>query len=409
MAHFVYFVGHTDPIPDGHVPDSVEYTLLWDQSFKAINGDDGGTWAPGAFITVGGAGFEFTGTGHSLAASARLNVESTGEIRLKNGALLKADGTSGDIRLEVLTNVATLTAQTGTLVQINKNADLDVYGTLTLKNNGGGLGNPGGTLSVENTGVIALSSGAAFSSASGSTVNLNGTTNVRGAVTLMSTANGGPGAISLEEDSYILGVANSTVTLQGDTYISTLKLVGASSWPVLNTARSWSRYAVRVSAATRTFGADESGKYGAPDAIEYPSDLFATPAFLTIDGGTWGTGKWCILEFEPLPDGATISSVSIKTKGVVNDLTTKATFTLVRWQDGSAADAATVSSPETDDHVNANWNTVRTTTITVSATVDRSYRYGLLVTLPRDSGGVALAMWIYMVKISGTAGKLQLS
>ena len=66
MAHFVFFTGYTDPIPDGHVPNSVEYTLLWKQVYAAINGDGGGTWSPSAFITVGGSGFQFTGLNEKI-------------------------------------------------------------------------------------------------------------------------------------------------------------------------------------------------------------------------------------------------------------------------------------------------------------------------------------------------------
>ena len=96
MANFDYPAGTPlGTVPSNYVLPSVDWQTNIQQVFKAPNFEDGSTHAPSAFVTVGGSGFELTGTGHSLAASARLNVESTGELRLKNGALLKADGSVG--------------------------------------------------------------------------------------------------------------------------------------------------------------------------------------------------------------------------------------------------------------------------------------------------------------------------
>ncbi len=190
MSHFQYFVGWTDPVPDGHTPNGTEYTLLWKQVYRAINGDEGGTWAPSAFITIGGSGLQLTGTAHSIAASARLNVESTGEIRIKDGATLRLDGTSGDILFQVISNVGTITAQTGTLIKVEAGGALDVYGGLTLKS--GGFS----SLTVESGSLISVSSGGTITAASGSTVNLTGTTYVRGSLTIK--ASGGPGSFTQE-------------------------------------------------------------------------------------------------------------------------------------------------------------------------------------------------------------------
>ena len=151
MAHFVYPAGTPlGTVSFGYVVPHTDWQTTIQQVFKAINGDQGGTWAPSGFITVGGSGFEFTGTGHSLASSARLNVESGAEVRLKNGALLKADGAGGDIRLEVLTNVATLTIQSGAVQKVEAGGALDVYGGLTFKDTSG----PGNATWEANTTAI---------------------------------------------------------------------------------------------------------------------------------------------------------------------------------------------------------------------------------------------------------------
>lgn len=220
MSHNAYFAGWAGSVSDGHVPDGTEYTLLWNQLYASINGDDGGTWAPGAFITVGGSGFSLTGTGHRIAASARLNVESTGEIRIKDGATLKLDGAAGDILAQVISNVATLTAQTGTVIKVEAGGALDVYGGLTLKNTSG----PGSLTAEANT-LISLSSGATMTAASGSTVNLTGDANVRGTLTIK--ASGGPGSLVQENGTAtIFGGAVSLASTAIITYSSGAEVNG---------------------------------------------------------------------------------------------------------------------------------------------------------------------------------------
>ena len=207
MAHNSYPAGTPGgTVPSFYVVPSTDWKTVIDQCYASINGDAGGTWAPLAFITIGGAGLQLTGTGHRIAASARLNVESTGEIRLKNGALLLADGSAGDIRLEVDSNVAKLTAQTGSLITLDFGGAFDVAGGVAVKNTG--------IITWESSGSAIFSSGAILTAASGSTVNLSGTTNVRGAFVLK--ASGGPGSFTQE--------AGTTALFQGDTVFS-----GASS------------------------------------------------------------------------------------------------------------------------------------------------------------------------------------
>lgn len=221
MAHFVYPAGTpTGVIPFGYVVPSTEWASTLAQLFKAVNGDEGGTWAPSSFITIGGSGLELSGTAHSLAASARLNVENAAEIRLKNGALLKADGSVGDIRLEVLSNVATLTAQSATVV--NLDGVTNIKGDVTFKSTGPG------SLAFE-TGVTATwQSGASATFQDGSTATFAGTVVVSatGAVTFQTGA-------TLTAQNTVIGTWNGAWT-----FGSTLAVTGASTFSSTVTCNS---------------------------------------------------------------------------------------------------------------------------------------------------------------------------
>lgn len=221
MAHFVYPAGTPlGVVPFGYVVPSAEWASTLAQLFKAVNGDEGGTWAPSSFLTIGGSGLQLTGTAHTLAASARLNVESAAEIRLKNGALLKADGSVGDIRLEVLTNVATLTAQAASVV--NLDGTTNVKGDVTFKSTGPA------TLALE-TGVTATwQSGASATFQDGSTATFGGTVvfSATAAITLQTGA-------TLTAQNTVVGTWNGPWTCG-----STLAVTGASTFSSTVTCNS---------------------------------------------------------------------------------------------------------------------------------------------------------------------------
>ena len=212
MAHFVYPAGTPlGTVPAGYVLLSSDYQTTIQQVFKSINGDDGGTWAPGAFITVGGSGFQFTGTGHSLAASARLTVQPGAEIRLLDTAsavtmpILRVNGSAGDILLYVEAHASKLEVKSGALAQINNGGFLNVYGALTLISSGPGtftaqMGttttfNSGATVVFNNSdntvnSNFKIASGAFLTVQSGGTLTLTGNMSVGGASTI-TFANGG--------------------------------------------------------------------------------------------------------------------------------------------------------------------------------------------------------------------------
>lgn len=193
MAHFDYPPGTpTGVVPASYVLPSTDWSYTIAQIFKAINGDDGGTWAPGAFITVGGAGFQFTGTGHSLAAAARLTVQSTGEIRVADGGMVRLDGTgAANIDMKVVSGVPLIDVESGGAIRIKNGGSLDVFGSLSLKDTSGP-----GTITAEANTTITLLSGATLTASSGTTVNLTGSTLVRGTLTIRNS--GGPGSFVME-------------------------------------------------------------------------------------------------------------------------------------------------------------------------------------------------------------------
>lgn len=223
MAHFVYPVGTPlGTVPTNYVLPEADWETNIEQVFKAINGDDGGTWAPGAFITVGGAGFEFTGTGHSLAAGARLTAENGAEVRLQNGAYLVANGSAGDIRLEVAVNVATLTIQNGAYMAVNSGGSVDFAGACVWKTSGPG------SATFESGTTLTLSSGATLTAATGSTVNLTGSTLVRGTLTIRNS--GGPGSFVTEAGTTFTANSaatfNDAVTVNASVTCTTLAVTG---------------------------------------------------------------------------------------------------------------------------------------------------------------------------------------
>lgn len=65
-----------------------ELDELDEGQFSAINGDDGGVWAPSDPIIIGGAGIEFTGsvpTGEDLSVPGTITVPSGGAIDVESG------------------------------------------------------------------------------------------------------------------------------------------------------------------------------------------------------------------------------------------------------------------------------------------------------------------------------------
>src|SRR6185295_1774025 len=62
---------------DGSVVDPAEFEAIDTSLFKAINGDDGGTWAPSSQLVIGGSGLQVGGTGFYTNVDATFDTGTT--------------------------------------------------------------------------------------------------------------------------------------------------------------------------------------------------------------------------------------------------------------------------------------------------------------------------------------------
>lgn len=138
MAHNSYPAGRSGSAaqwPDGSTVTPDEFAWLAACAFGSINGDNGGTWAPAAVITIGGAGVSFTVsttfdsftcTGHASIGSIGVSgfVGVTGNLSV-DGDVTFAGGSSG-------THVDFLI---GPYVDSTINGSLDANGVATFNGN----------------------------------------------------------------------------------------------------------------------------------------------------------------------------------------------------------------------------------------------------------------------------------
>lgn len=414
MAHFVYPTGWVSPLPAVWVPGPVEYELLWDQLFASVNGDAGGTWAPSGFVTFGGAGLRLAGTGHELqASSGRLTVQEGAEIRLADTASgfalpkIRVDGSSGAITLYVEAHASKLDVESGALLQVYNGGFLNISGAITL------IGSGPGTFTAQ--------SGTTTTFNAGSTVNFAGTANnVTGTLKIKSggslTVESG-GTISCASGSTLTSAGSATLsgtnTLSGNTSVTGAASVeGAGTltfadgkWQKLSPARPWEKRASKIALTTytnaTTIGPDD------PDCWQATSTVSTAPVFRTRPSNN--TGPTTLLEFEPLPAGGTMTTVSILADGTTTTAPSHPTYRIVRWKD-AVNGFENMSSVTIDIHsLFFDWGSNRRTTeitVTAHSTIDSSYRYGLLVVHPW--AGATSAMEIYDCYASGTSTEVQL-
>lgn len=389
MSHFIYPSGTpTGTVPFGYVVPSAEWQTTIRQVFKAINGDEGGTWAPSSFIVIGGSGLSLTGTGHQIAGSARLTVQSTGEIRLNNGALLRADGLGGDILLKVAANVAILEAESGTVIQVDTGGALDVYGQVTFKQSGAG------------SAVWEDSTSATFADGSQASIQVGALFWVYGQQKV-----GDGGQVLMLDGSSMNFISNTNLTgstgaefsWQGTLAISgEMTFVGSTNWPKMT---SRSVYRTKFSLVSLTFASDGPSGMQTPKIQWYQSLSTNAPCALTYPADS--SGDVSVLRLEDLPIGGQLKNVKIKTIGALSPGTlTRPTYEIISWDDSSTDGYTSHSSVVTDGHASdgSNWtNTYVETTITVDGggvEVDGQRQYGVRVTHPYGSAITGTQMTI---------------
>lgn len=411
MAHHTYPPGTpTGVVPTSYVVPETDWAHIIAALYKSINGDEGGTWAPSGFITVGGSGFSFTGTGHQIAASARVTIQSTGEMRVANGGLIKLDGGTGDIELKVSSNVALIDVGNGAALRILAGGSLDVFGTIAVQSSGPGvvtwadnttaLFNDGSELIFYDGAIATFNSGAELVVESGGNITLNGVMTVPGQIVISGT-----GDISVASGGLILGVSGATLTWQGTVNLSTLNLVGASTWPELNTTRSWQRHSLQIYTATFSDGQDFGSAGEALDSWVETSDVSNAPRLRTKPATV--NGCYTIVVFHNLPQGGVITSAVIRSKGINNTVTGMPLYEIVRWQGGESNFTAIGS--EIDAHSpSAFADSIASTTVTATAnqTVDNAYQYGVKIYHPYNADPTT-AVAVYDIKITGTIDVIQ--
>lgn len=84
--------------PDGYVPGHADFEDIDRKTMQAVNGDQGGVWAPAAPLEIGGAGLKLSGgagaphtvtgagTAIQVASAAAIRTVSGGKIQLGGGA-----------------------------------------------------------------------------------------------------------------------------------------------------------------------------------------------------------------------------------------------------------------------------------------------------------------------------------
>jgi hypothetical protein len=188
MAHFTRTRANLAAWATGTTVQNTEYDDLDEKTFKAINGDDGGTWAPSAVITIGGSGL--TMTGPFTAADATISTDLHGNWTCDgNVTFSNALHVTGDA---YLANGASLTGVSGCSLTGYFGGTPFFQGTPTVDGSSAKLvfssgadcdlgdGTNISTLSVKDHSAISAESGASVVFASGSLFTMAGSQGVAG-------------------------------------------------------------------------------------------------------------------------------------------------------------------------------------------------------------------------------------
>ena len=168
MAHFVLRRANLAAWAVGTVVTDAEFWSFDEDSFKSINGDDGGAWAPGAAIDIGGAGLLLSGANHAL--SGTLSVTGT----------IQSDPAFAPPRLEWHGNTGDLDVNSGGDINVKTGGEAYFEAGSALWQYAGAAWSLAGTTTVANAGVVAVAAGGTLNAQAGSTVNLAGTNNLVG-------------------------------------------------------------------------------------------------------------------------------------------------------------------------------------------------------------------------------------
>lgn len=162
------------------------------KTYKAINGDDGGSWAPAAAIAIGQAGLSLGGANHKVVSGGTLTcksgstlvAESGSTVTFQTNVALDAGATVGSGSSITLPSAAGLTAQAGSTVGLQTGchvtASLDSSCTLAI---GSGCtfsihADAAADITLGDAASFTIAGTCAASIASGATLSCAGTLNV---------------------------------------------------------------------------------------------------------------------------------------------------------------------------------------------------------------------------------------
>ncbi len=178
----------------------------------------------------------------------------------------------------------------------------------------------------------------------------------------------------------------------------------AGNWPKL-TSRAIERNKWRLASVAYTTGGG-AGPDSPAAWVHWDDSAAVTPAISTV-ATTGSSGRRILVELLDLPPGATLSTVTIRSRGIAGDAAVHMpTYTLMRWK-GSSSN--TMSITTTDAHTGANWTSDQVDTVVTcnaQSTIDGSYNYGVLIESPY--GDVAAAVKLFAFTCALTVSSFQL-
>ena len=161
MSHNAYTAGRGGTVsdwPGDAAVTSAEFAWFAKGVFEAINGDQGGTWAPSSVITIGGAGVEFT-----TIETTFYGIVCTGNAGFNNVGISGVLNTSGNVGFSSSTSTP---FPVGQYLAVTFYGTFDVYGGVTLRSD----------LEFVGTGTRTITVGADYASTFNGSTYLLGTT-----------------------------------------------------------------------------------------------------------------------------------------------------------------------------------------------------------------------------------------
>lgn len=207
--------------------------------------------------------------------------------------------------------------------------------------------------------------------------------------------------VSVGDDLFVAGDASidGELTVETAATINGPLTVADGNDVTLSPARAWSRRNLRMCATA------DPANINATDG----GSVAVSGSFIhVITAKSTSTAFASLLEIDDLPEGQTISTIVVRTKGdsaAPATITRSATYKAVRWTGDTTFED--MSSVVNDGHTTGNWTTSANQTIAITShsTIDRSYRYGVQVVNHYVDNNDEMNM--ISVLASGTAASLR--